>query len=355
MVDAVSAAGPGAPELLRDMNRSRSLAILGAMRAVAETDGPASAADRVALASADRYLFGQSLPTVFDTLAPVEPEALAAALGDRDLREEALRFLAVMAFVPGRLDTARIDHVLRYAAALGVGERYLDEIRDAAHERLQSALADMIRCNMESVTGRAWSGDVNAWLLPYAGTGADPDLAQRFEALRDLPEATFGHAFWRHFKSNRYAFPGDPRGVNAAFIVPHDSTHVLTRYHTDPRGEILVSTFTAAMHRKYPMAGHVLPVIFSWHLGTQMNDVAGSAAGALDPSEFWHAWAAGRAARVDTFAPDWDFWAYADAPLATLRRRWAIPEQGLEEPHDPALPDAAAAEHGGAAPASGPA
>ena len=44
---------------------------------------------------------------------------------------------------------------------------------------------------------------------------------------------------------------------------------------------------------------------------------------------FWAAWAAGAAASVDTFAPDFDFWAHAAVPLAELRARWLIPRDGL--------------------------
>jgi hypothetical protein len=112
--------------------------------------------------------------------------------------------------------------------------------------------------------------------------------------------------------------------------VPHDSVHVLTGYDTKPRGELLASTFTAAMHPKYPMAGHVLPVIFSWHLGVQINEVARDASGALDPEEFWHAWAAGTAVTVDTFAPDWDFWSHVEVPLGALREHWSIPAAGFD-------------------------
>jgi hypothetical protein len=106
--------------------------------------------------------------------------------------------------------------------------------------------------------------------------------------------------------------------------------HVVTGYNTKPRGELLASTFTAAMHPKYPMAGHVLPVIFSWHLKMQINPVAGDAQGALDPQEFWRAWAAGAAVPVDTFAADWDFWRYVEEPLASLRERWSLPAAGLD-------------------------
>jgi hypothetical protein len=241
-----------------------------------------------------------------------------------------MRFLTVMALVDGAIDKAKIATVLRYAEALGIHERYLDEIAEAAQDRLQEALADMTRCNMESITGQPWTGgDVNRWLLPYEGEGADPTLAARFAALGHLPPKSFGHAFWAHFRENGYAFPGEPSGLNAAFSVPHDSVHVLTGYDTRPRGEILASTFTAAMHRSYPMAGHVLPVILSWHIGERINKVARDATGALDVEEFWRAWAAGSAASVDTFAPDWDFWSYAEEPLGALRERWSLPRDGL--------------------------
>lgn len=316
--------------LIPDATRSQTEAILGAMRAVAATGGPLSESDRIALESADRCIFGHERPFSVEAIKPVSPAALASALTGSDLAENAVKFLAVMAFVDGKLDKAKIASVLDYAAALGIREEYLDDIKIAAQDRLQEALAHMVRANMISITGQPWEGDVNAWLLPYTGDKADPKMAARFEELGRLDKATFGHAFWSHFKENNYAFPGDPAALNAAFSVPHDSAHVLTNYHTDPRGELLVSTFTASMHPKYPMAGHVLPVIFSWHLNIQINKVAKDAKGAMDPQEFWHAWAAGAAAKVDTFAPDWDFWAHVEKPLTALRAEWSIPPSGLD-------------------------
>jgi hypothetical protein len=101
-------------------------------------------------------------------------------------------------------------------------------------------------------------------------------------------------------------------------------------YGTTPRGELLASTFTAAMHPHFPMAGHILPVIFSWQLDVQINAVAKDAAGAPDPVEFWHAYAGGKTATVDTFAPGWNFWSYVETPLRALRKQWSIPEDGLD-------------------------
>ena len=326
----MTSSGNTVPPLIPDASPSQVAAIHGAMRAVAETGALASEADRHAITSAGRYLFGHE-NTGFDAIAPVAPQALVSALSGSRLGEDAAKFLTVMALVDGTLDKAKIASVLRYAQALGLHERYLDDIAAAAADRLQEALADMTRSNMESITGRSWGGgDINKWLLPYGDGRADAALTARYAVLERLAPDTFGHVFWAHFKDNSYTFPGDPTALNAAFSVPHDSAHVLSGYDTTPRGELLVSTFTAAMHPRYPMAGHVLPVIFSWHLKVQINAVAKDAAGALDPNEFWHAWAGGAAATVDTFAPGWDFWAYVEVPLRALRAQWSIPAEGLD-------------------------
>jgi len=310
---------------------AQTAAILGAMRAVAEAGSGLSEADIRTLQGASLYMFGQREPLDIPNLKPVAPAALASEIGHHVLRENALKFVTIMAFVDGRLDKGKIGKVTDYAAALGLSESYVDDIADAAAGHVQEALAHMVRSNLESITGRDWGADADetAWLLPYKDK-PEPDLVSRFEQLSSLPPNTFGHAFYEHYHGNGYDFPGAPDGLNFAFGVPHDSAHVLSGYNTTARGELLVSTFTAGMHPHFPMAGHILPVIFSWHLDIQINPVAKSTEGALDPDQFWHAWAAGKAATVDTFAPGWDFWAYVETPLAELRARWSIPEQGLD-------------------------
>jgi hypothetical protein len=177
----------------------------------------------------------------------------------------------------------------------------------------------MIRANLESLTGKPWdTDDAMPWLMPYK-TKPDPALAARFHTLLDLPKETFGHAFAAFYRANKYAFPGEEEALNFAFAAPQDSSHLLAGYDTSPRGEVLASTFTAAMHRSEAMSGHVLPVIFSWHLGIPLNELAGSAKGALDPQEFWHAWARGERMKVDLFGPDWDFWAATAQPVDAVR------------------------------------
>jgi ubiquinone biosynthesis protein Coq4 len=91
--------------------------------------------------------------------------------------------------------------------------------------------------------------------LPYSADRADPALVAKHEALGSLPKGTLGRGYFEIYKTNGYAFPGDPKGVNSAFARPHDSTHVISGYDTTPLGEILVSTFAAGMHPKLRWKG----------------------------------------------------------------------------------------------------
>ena len=312
---------------MRKVGRAASDAILGAMRQVAlAAGGGPSWSDTVSILAAARYLLRREDLTDIGTLPAVAPADLVAAVrDDRALAEEAVKYLAVMALVDGTLDHAKLARVLEYARALDIEADYLTELVEAASGRLAWAVADMTRRNFDSVLGRSSAGlDPARWILPYTGDRADPALVARYEALGDLPANSFGKALWDFDKANGYPFPGDPAALNAGFGTPHDSTHVLSGYDTSPRGEILVSTFTAAMHPVNPMSGHVLPVIFNGHLGVKFNDVARSTTGGLDPAEFWHAWARGAATTVDVFAPGWSVWDWVEHDLDDLRRRFNI-------------------------------
>ena len=305
-------------------NRAESLAILAAMADVGAVDGALDPTAAAAVAAAAHWIFQLGNDVLPNSLPATSPGQLAAALGPHALRLEAIRFLTVMAFLGDQLDSGRINRVLAYAAALGIHTASIDEIAAAAKGRLQEALAHMARDNLSSVTGTPWSpeGDIAAWLLPYEGERADPQLAARYRALAALPGDRLGRAFHDHFQRNGYAMPGEPGALNERFTTPHDTCHVLTGYDTTPPCEILVSTFTAAMHPLHPISGHVLPAIISWHLGIRLNDVARSARAALDPEAFWRAWARGESMRIDLFAPTWDFWAWVEQPVAQLRAAW---------------------------------
>lgn len=300
--------------------------VLSAMLAVASAGGAPSDADRAGIAAAGRFIFRLARPLDFTSLQPPDGETLRMLSANTELARETASFATVMAFVDGKLDEAKLRKVLELAAALGVHDDFIDDIARLAQGRLQDATAHMIRANLESVTGRPWrTAEMEPWLLPYKNK-PDTPLAARFRALATLPEDTFGHAFAAFYARNNYDFPGLPDALNAGFAVPHDSTHVLAGYDTSPRGELMTSVVTAAMHRRNAMSGHVLPVILSWHLGIPLNEVAGAAKGALDPEEFWRAWARGERVAIDLFDPKWNFWSAAQLQLAAVRRDVGLAE-----------------------------
>jgi hypothetical protein len=316
---------------MRLVDHHHSDAILSAMRQVAlASGGPITDADTASVLAAGRYLLRRPGLNDIDSLPPVAPADLVSALkGEGELAREAVKYLAVMALVDGSIDRGKIARVLDYARALDVEADYLTELVEAASGHMAWVTADMTRKNFDSVISKPSKGlDPVKWITPYAGANADPKLVARYEALGKLPANSFGKALWDFDKKNGYALPGDPAALNAAFATPHDSTHVISGYDTSYRGEILVSTFTAAMHPINPMAGHILPVIFNGHLGVKFNDVATPARGGFDPDEFWHAWARGRDMTVDLFAPEWNVWEWIEHDLEELRHDWNVAPPG---------------------------
>jgi hypothetical protein len=316
---------------MREIGRRESDAILGAMRQVALAGGHAlSWADTTSVFAAARYLLRRGDVTDIGALPAIEPRDLVAALtGEPELAEEALKYLAIMSMVDGSLDKAKLAHVLDYARALDIEADYLTDLVEAASGHLAWATADMWRKNFDSIISRSSEGmDPAKWVRPYEGANADPALVARYDALGKLPQNSFGKALWDFDKHNGYPFPGDPTALNARFGTPHDSTHVISGYDTSARGELLVSTFTAGMHPINPMSGHILPVIFFFHFGEQLNDVGHAGKGGLDPDEFCHALARGRAMTQDIFAPGWNFWDWAERDLEELRRAWNVSPPG---------------------------
>jgi len=302
-------------------------AILGAMRAVAlaHGEGAVTAMDRETIVSAGAIVLALDGFDP-DAVEPVDPEGLAARVASGEEAEQAVRMLAVMSLADGVADPEKSALVREYAAALGVRDGYLDLLTEVAEGEVAQATACMVRKNAESFrvdTSRLAISAI-APFLPY-GDAPDPELEARYQALGELPAESFGRAFFDHFDHNGFAFPGNPAGLAEAFTTPHDSSHVLSGYSTSEMGELCVSTFIGAMHPDHPMAAEVLPVIYSWHIGVKLNDIANSSHGAFEPRHFWTAWERGAATTVDVVDAEWDFWGATEVPLEELRAEYGVP------------------------------
>ncbi len=150
----------------------------------------------------------------------------------------------------------------------------------------------MIRKNAESFPRLDLQASTLTPSLRFFPTAADAKIRGSWTATRRSASSSPIPSDVRSgstFKGNRFALPGDPNGLAEGFTTPHDTSHVLSGYTTSPQGELLVSTFIGAMHPDHPMAAEVLPVLFSWHLGIALNEIAGSQRDAVEPQTFWTA------------------------------------------------------------------
>lgn len=312
--------------MLIQTSEAKATAVLGAMRQIALAHGPGgvSDADRVTIETAGSIVFALGEVDV-DSIDPVSPEQLA------DVHEDdpklAVRMLAVMSLVDGRNDPEKNALVNEYASALEVDEDYLAILTEAAEGEVAQAAACIVRKNAESFPHLDSSLlDISAVapFFPYRDGNEDPGKADRYRALGELADGTFGRAFYDHFHENGFAFPGEENGLAEGFTTPHDSSHVLSGYSTNELGELCVSTFIGGMHPDHPISAEVLPVLFSWHLGIKLNDIANSATGWFDPPRFWTGWDRGAGTTTDIVAAGWDFWGATEVPLEELRRRYNV-------------------------------
>lgn len=316
--------------MLLDLQSTATRAVLEAMRTVSTGGGRFSLSDAAAEAIESLALLGLGIdPPDLPSLAPIAPSTLSVVLPDRAAATTTIEILAIAALVDQTLEAARIDQLLAFADHCGISEHWLDALSQSTHGDLAGIVANMGDRNLRSVTqgqvDLTQIDDINSWISPYEGEKRDDQLTTRYRDLAGLPAGTLGREFWAFYDRHNFSFPGQPGAVNEIFTTNHDSTHLLSGYDTTPQGELLVSTFTARMHPVYPMEGHILPVIYSWHLGIEVTRLAGSYRGALDPAKLWVAWDRGLKTEGDTFGQAFDFWALIDKPLDELRDDFGVP------------------------------
>jgi len=279
-------------------------AILAAARQVVQLEpdpmDPRSGRGNGVVVAAGRLLFRPSVEIDVHALPRIEPQELARAIGtNQNLAEHAAALIACASLADGLSDPDRLRRVVEYAHAMHIRDGWVREILQVARGHLAWAMADMTRRNISTFPGWANPDDTLKPMMPYQDqSDADKRLAERFLSLEQLPKSTYGHQFWAHFRRHGFAFPGEKNAFTSYFAVPHDGLHVLSGYSTSIQGELLVSTFTGAMHRRDALRAHILPVIFQWHVGTEVNGIGAQQGAVL----LGHDRVAGREAEAGSFA-----------------------------------------------------
>lgn len=336
--------------MIIDVSESQAETIVRAMYTVATANGtePLSAMDRRGLDAAWTTVFGVTDGAPVDQLRPVGAVELATALDDAPARLDAIRLMAVMAFVDADVDDAKLGLVLAAAAALEVHPDFVVAIEHLVANDVHWAGVDMLRHNVASIPGMTWHpDDPMSAFLPFRDGHENPALAARYQALESRPAGTLGRAFYDHYTNNHFAFPGETWGVNEEWGTPHDCLHLLSGYSTSAQGELLVAVFNGAslsMPGADMMESHVLPVIFTYHMGIELNkginkgdrermdedpswrdNFDGNVHLGLDPAKLWVSWSRGAAMTEDLFSGHWSFWDHVDEPVEDLRERYGVP------------------------------
>ena len=311
----------------RDQAPIFARAVVGACR----LDGWASTVQPRLLHTLFNRLLGQDLD--FETLSPLAPSDVAAALRSQAERDELIQLMVVMEIlcnpVPARLEQS----VARWAADLHVHERALTFVRELARGEMAKAVHDFYRLN--------WIGDLDRRspdfqaLLRQVGDKAfaltasvDEAEAARWVRLGANPSGSMGRSLWEFYSMRGFMFPGQAGAVNAA-VAQHDWLHVLGDYGTTPLGEIEVLSFqTAATRTPGAMLG-LVGVLALFESGVMPASLivhdqpthALSAPGAVD--RMAEAVARGAACGTDLLL-DVDFFRHAGEPLEDVRARFGI-------------------------------
>ncbi|KTC81537.1 hypothetical protein [Legionella brunensis] len=303
--------------------------LLAAMKDVATARGKQALTplQTTSLKATYHHVFTHRDELKLSALPEITPHKFAQVFTNSAKAEYALRFLVVTALMDGQINPQQIQAVFDYAQTAHLNPHYLQQLEKTLVGDVPWLIKDIMLKNLESFDifpNLQNDKDIDNWLFPYRGNNKDPQLAQRYENLSQLPKESFGYHIWLQFKNNNYKFPGEEEGVNYTFVMPHDSIHVLSEYDTSPYGELLVSVFTSTMLEKNPIDGHVIPVMYSFYLGIKINDLAGSSKVVIDPYEFWEAWYRGSQMQINLFSEGWSIWDVAELPLCELRKLYCV-------------------------------
>jgi len=302
---------------------------LRALVGVHSTDGNLSPIALRLLAATQQHI----LHTSFDveSLPPISPEQLAAALVRSEVREAFSGALIIHGFASGDPSPAQLALVEAYCQALGKAPTELTALRHYTQRRLALLRFDVLRhMYIGDALGRIWEDEGVMGFLKmvglFKGKRSDPALAARYQALGNLPPGTLGHTYFTSIREQGFSLPGEPF-AGPEVMARHDMIHVLSGYGTTPDEELLVSAFTGGFRRE----GAVSAMLFAlclFDLGVQTAPVAQPTIGRLDPDAFFAALVRGSRVTVD-FYGDWDLFAVAHLPIETVRAQYNIaPREG---------------------------
>ena len=164
------------------------------------------------------------------TLAPLGPNAAAAAITDPHARRRLRELMVMLEFCRHPETAAQVERVEQYAHELGFDGPELEIARHWIDEGVERATADFERFYGENLETLSEPSLRERYLRIE---NPDLELAQRLEALHDLDEGTLGHAYIEFYRRNNITVPGADVHTPAHYV-SHDMNHVISGY--EPTG-----------------------------------------------------------------------------------------------------------------------
>lgn len=310
-------------ELPFAISNEEAYASLRAMATCARADGELSAIEEDTLRVAAKLLGVSCDP---DHLADIPVDELARVFPEPARRERVVQAMILMALMDGDVTQAEVALARTYASELGVDEPRVANLGHVAEGRLRTLWLDLARRSFaRPIFERTLreKGPMGVWKIvgPMVGLAQDPTLARKYIALGELPEGTFGRAYFRFIVENELGFPGE--GIVAEEGVWHDLAHVLAGYDTTPHGEVSVVSFIAGTAREDPFFW-LFSIALQFHLAIRVSPYSEGATGHFLPEVVAPALLRGLRVTKD-LSRAWDPFPHFARPLRDVRAELGVP------------------------------
>jgi len=218
-------------------------AATGALLGAIDVDGGATEEQLAVLRAVVSYLWER--PDLdLTTVTRLGPADAAAAIPDPHARRRVTEMLVTLELCRHPQTEAQVASVEAYSAALGVGGPHLQIVRDWIDEGAERATEDFDRFYAEDLPTLSEPSLRDSYLRLDE---PDLELAQRLQALHDLPEGTLGWHYIEFYRRNDITVPGADTHTPAHYV-SHDMNHVISGYEPTGPGEIALGAFTLAMN-----------------------------------------------------------------------------------------------------------
>jgi hypothetical protein len=303
---------------LFDLSSSGRPAALRALKTVASANGRFDEAERaMLLAAASAY----GVTADIEELAPISPDALAAAIEGVDQRAHVLHACMLMTLSDQTVSKEEVAVIDGFARALQIDEPKTRVLRDLAAGHLRAARIHFFMSSNRGMRSQLNQPRFGDFLRVLGALPTNQALVTKCKALAELPEGTLGRGYVAYQMKNGFSWPGEKGGIPEGGL-HHDFTHVLTGYGTDPLGEIEIGAFTAGMKKTDPFTFLFFPML-EFHVGLAIRPGQPPFPGHYDAARAFRAHQAGARCNLD-LTDHWDFWSVIDQPVAALRERYGI-------------------------------